>query len=102
MVAITMPPRHLDDGQRDAKEAQDRGADEIDDGEEQDGVDGDASRQGAIDGDGRSANEAKEDERRAEGIDQRQERAEREDEVFPDQQHWVMGWWRDCSAGIQG
>jgi len=42
--------------------------DELDDREEDDGVDGDALARRAIDVDGRSADQAKEDERGAEGL----------------------------------
>jgi len=53
----------LHDGQGDPEEAEQRRADELDDGEEDDGVDGDFAGEGAIGLDGSVSDEAEEDER---------------------------------------
>jgi hypothetical protein len=77
----------LDDGERDAEEAKYRRANQLNDGEEDDGIDGDFAGQCAIGLNGRGADEAEEDQGGAERVDQRQKRAEAKGEVFPEQQH---------------
>jgi len=77
----------LHDGKRDAEEGEEGGADEFDDGEEDNCVDGDAAGEGAVGVDWRSADEAEEDERGAEGVDERKKRAEAQCEVFPEKVH---------------
>ena len=77
----------LHDGEGDAEEAQEGGADEFDDGEEDDGVNGDAASEVTVGLDRSSTDQAKEDERRSEWVDERKERAEAQSKVFPENVH---------------
>src|ERR1700733_1442752 len=79
----------LHDGKRDAKEAKERGADELDDGEEDDGVDGDPAGEAAVDSGRGAPDEAEEDNRGAEWDDERKKRAEAQSEGFPEEVHRV-------------
>ena len=86
-MAMTMPPETCMMGREMPKKREERGADEFDDCQEDDGVDGDSASEGAIGVDGRVADEAEEDERGAEGVDERKKRAEAQSKVFPDKEH---------------
>src|ERR1700761_1750342 len=74
----------LNDGKRDAEEAEQIRTNEFDNGEEDDGIDGDAACEPAKDVYRSGADETEEDECRAEGVDEWGEGAESQREVFPD------------------
>jgi hypothetical protein len=77
----------LHDGQRDAEESEKCGADELDNSEEDDGIDGDSAGEGVEGVDGSVSDEAEEDERGTERIDERKQRAEAQSKIFPDKIH---------------
>jgi len=76
----------LNDGQRDAKEVEDARAEQFNNGQKDDVIDGDSAGKGVIDLWGRIAYQAEEDQSGPERIDQRQQHAEGDEKRVPDLQ----------------
>ena len=76
--------RDFHDREGDAEEGEKSGSDELDDQQEEDGIDGDPAREAAIDLGRSGAYKSVKDECRAERIHQRQQRAEGNAKLAPD------------------
>ena len=98
IMAMTIPPGELHDGQRDTEESEECGADELDDREEDDGIDGDSAGEGAVGVGGCVADETEEDERGAQGVDERKKRAEAQSKVFPEKEHGFTWYGAEVAA----
>ena len=80
----------LHDWQGDAEEGEKGRADEFDDGQEDDGVDGDAACERAVGVDGGAADQAEKDQGGAEWVDERKKRAEPQGKEISRSAAWLM------------
>jgi len=79
--------RDLHDRQGDSEEGEQRGADQLDDTQKDNGVNGDAACEGTVGVDGGQADQPEKDEGGAERVDEREKCAEPQGEEFPEKQH---------------